>query len=341
MHQPDREWIQDKLSSLTAHADELQRVGDAADEPNFGPWTALKLIVLTATVDVYTQIIHDYDFDPYYVDAMAGSGITELDGGRDTLIGSPIVAGTVAHEPFSKMFLIEQNEERAEALRDRLEFATEEIDTFTQSRDEWVVIEGDTNEELPSIPSRVRDERGGYLGGQDGQDGAHHLAFIDNERVEVEFDSLRRLSSMWGDLLINYQEKGINREIGLIESGEKDGWDEILAFFDDDAHIQRDSTPNERFELYLGKLDSINRSEYESLTIHGSDEHPYGYKMIYATRPTGGGSEYVEFMETYQRKIEALTGDDIENVLDTMKGTSTHLGLWSPDEDSQSRLGGF
>jgi hypothetical protein len=78
MHQPDREWIQDNLSSLTAHTDSLQQVAEVSDEPQFGAWTALKLIVLTATVDVYTKIISNNDFDFYYIDAMAGSGITEL-----------------------------------------------------------------------------------------------------------------------------------------------------------------------------------------------------------------------------------------------------------------------
>jgi hypothetical protein len=76
MRQPDREWIQNNLSSLTAHSAPLQQVGETSDEPEFGAWTALKLIVLTATVDVYSKIISNNGFDFYYVDAMAGSGIT-------------------------------------------------------------------------------------------------------------------------------------------------------------------------------------------------------------------------------------------------------------------------
>jgi len=341
MRQPDREWIQDNLSSLTAHSTPLQQVGETSDEPEFGAWTALKLIVLTATVDVYSKIISNNGFDFYYVDAMAGSGITELEGTADTLIGSPIIAGTVAHEPFSKMYLIEQDSERAEALRQRLDFAVENIDAFTQSRDEYEVIEGDANDILPTIPSRIRDRRGGSLGGSDEQGGAHHLAFIDNERVEVNFDSIRDLSEVWGDLLINYQEKGINREIGRIRSDEVDSWDDILKFYDGDADVKNIDSPKERFELYLEKLDQIDRPIHESVTIHGSEDHPYGYKMVYATQLTGGGSEYAEFMEYQRRKVENLTGDDIETVLRTMRGAATHLGLWSADDNSQSKLGEY
>jgi len=341
MRQPDREWIQDKLSSLTAHSDSLQQVAKTSDEPQFGAWTALKLIVLTATVDVYTKIISNNGFDFYYIDAMAGSGITELGGSEETLIGSPIIAGSVAHEPFSKMYFIEQKKERAEALRQRLDFAVEEIDAFSQSRDELEVIEGNANDVLPELPDKIRNRRGGSLGGSDEQGGAHHLAFVDNERIEVNFDAIRGLSEMWGDLLINYQEKGINREIGRIESGETDGWDEILWFFDCDRRVKRIDSPEERFEFYLEKLDQINRSIHESVTIHGSESHPYGYKMIYATQLTGGGSEYAEFMEHQRRKVGNLTGDDIETVLRTMRGAATHLGLWSADDESQSKLGEY
>jgi hypothetical protein len=239
------------------------------------------------------------------------------------------------------MYLIEQNTERAEALRQRLDLAVEEIDAFSQSRDEWTVIEGNANDVLPELPDKIRNRRGGSLTGSDEQGGAHHLAFVDNERIEVNFDAIRGLSEMWGDLLINYQEKGINREIGRIESGETDGWGEILRFFDGDERVQNTDSPEERFELYLEKLDQIQRPVHEPVTIHGSEDHPYGYKMVYATQLTDGESEYAEFMEYQRRKVGNLTGDDIETVLRTMRGAATHLGLWSADDDSQSKLGEY
>lgn len=343
MHQPDREWIQDKLSSLTAHSDDLREVGETADDPEFGAWTALKLVVLTATVDVYSKIIAKNGFDFYYVDAMSGSGLVDLSDREDTLIGSPFIAGTVAHEPFSKMYFIEEDGDRADILRDRLDYAADEIDAFNQSRDDCVVLNGDANDILPEIPDKVKEERDGTLTGTDGVGGAHHLAFVDNERDEVKFDSIRKLETqMWGDLLINYQEKGLNRERGRILEGLEDGWEDFVAFFDDDE-VKDLEDPEDRFELYLSKIDSINRSVHESIQIRGSSSHPYGYRMVYATQRTGGGSKFVRFMEGQKRKIEALTGDDIETVLDTMRGSATHLGLWSneEDEDGQSRLGAY
>jgi len=343
MRQPDREWVQDKLSDLTAYTDDIQEVGNEIDEPEFGAWTALKLVVHTATVDVYSKIISNNGFEPYYIDAMSGSGVVNIQDREDTLLGSAFIAGTVAHEPFEKMYFIEKDSDRAQALRDRLDFAAENIDAFTQSPDSYEVITGNANNILPTIPDRIEDHRGGTASGHEGQGGQHHLAFIDNERHEVKFDTLRQLESIWGDLLINYQQKGLNREKGRLEAGESDEWDEFVNFFDGDERVLDLDDPEDRFELYLEKLDSINRPIHESVKIRGSDHHPYGYRMVYATRKSGGGSEFVEFMQGQRRKIEGLTGDDIEHVLDTMKGGATHLGLWSVDEDQegQARLGEF
>lgn len=344
MRQPNRDWIQDKLSDLTAHTSALSNIGGEFDEPEFGAWTALKLVVLAATVDVYTTIIDSNGFDYYYVDAMSGSGVVDLKERNDALLGSAFVAGTVAHKPFEKMYFIEKKPERADALRERLEYASEHIDGFRQPPDTFEVITGNANTVLPLIPDKIEDHRGGSAGGRNGEGGQHHLAFIDNERDEIKFDAIREMESIWGDLLINYQEKGLNREKGRIEKGLTDNWDDYVNFFDGDERVKQMDDPEDRFQLYLSKLDNINRPVHPSVTIHGSDRHPYGYRMVYATQTTNGGSEYAEFMEGQKRKIEGLTGDDVEIVLDTMKGAATHLGLWSveeEDEDKQRRLGSF
>jgi three-Cys-motif partner protein len=343
MRQPDREWVQDKLSDLTAHIDELQEIGDEVDDPEFGPWTALKLVVLTATVDVYTTVISKNDFNHYYVDAMSGSGIVGLNDREEMLIGSAIIAGTVAHEPFEKMYLIETDERRAAALRDRLKYAAENIDSFTQPIDSYEVLVGDANDLLPTVPDRIESHRGGSARGYEGEGGQHHLAFIDNERSDIEFSSIRQLERIWGDLLINYQETGLNRERGRLEEGLSDDWDEFVAFFDEDRRVLDLKNPEDRFNLYLEKLDSIDRPIHESVRIQGSSAYPYGYRMVYAVRRSSGGSEFTQFMDGQRRKIEGLTGDEIDTVLDTMRGSVTHLGLWSldKDEDGQSRLGSF
>lgn len=332
MGQPDRDWIQDKLSDLTAHIDELESAGGAVDHPQFGAWTALKLVVLTATVDVYTTIMASNDFRYHYVDAMSGSGLVGLKGRDEILMGSPIIAGTVAHEPFENMYLIENDETRAAALEDRLDYAADNIDAFRQSPDSYEVLVGDANDLLPQVHDRIDEQHDGNPGGDSGERGQHHLAFIDNERNEVSFSAIRQLESFYGDLLINYQETSLNRERGLLESGDSDDWDTFIEFFDGDERALHLEEP-ERFGLYLEKVESIPRPIHESVNVRGSSSYGYNYRIVYAVRQSGGESEFIEFMDGQRRKVEGLTGDDIDTVLDTMRGSATHLGLWSVDED--------
>ncbi|WP_254544820.1 three-Cys-motif partner protein TcmP [Halomarina pelagica] len=344
MRQPDQAWIRNQLRQLTDHSDTLCEIGDEeVVDATFGPWTALKLVSLTATVDVYTSIMANNGFNYYYVDAMSGGGIVNLDGCDGALVGSPIIAGTVPREPFEKLYFVEASRDRAEALRARLDYAVDEIDAFNHTRDDCVVIHGDANEVLPKLPQMIKEDNGGTLTGRNGMGGAHHLAFIDNEKYEVKFEAIRKLSTMLNDLLINYQETSLNRQYGRILRGDCE-WDDFLAFFDKRGGVKRLEAPEDRFDFYTRLLENIDRSEYRSLQVRGSNAYSYAYRMVYATRLTGGGSEYAQFMDGQKRKIEGITGDEIGTVLDTMRGAGTTLDLWSAEEkaeDGQSKLADY
>lgn len=329
MTQPDRDWILQQLNTLTDHADELYELDpDTINE--LKSWTALKLAILIATVDVYTTIISSHFDDWYYVDAMAGSGCVYVEDNQIPLVGSPILAAVLAHEPFEHMFFIENKEERVQALRSRLEYAVENIEAVEIERDDYDVIKGDTNTELPKIPDRIAENRGHFQG-------AHHLAFIDNERVEVKYDSIDGLEQMWGDLLINYQETGINREYG-------DGnWEKLVPYFGTEA-VKDCPTEEERFELYLDQLSKVGtggRPIQRSIKVRGSEDYPYHYNMVYAVRESQETeSEWVEFMDTMRPKIEPLSGDDVEKVIEQMQGKTTSLELWTSDDSENGKGGG-
>lgn len=343
MGKPQWEWIEGKLRSLMEHADDLKDIGDSIDDPKFGPWTALKLEILVASVEVYTTIMHSYEYDYYFVDAMAGSGVVDVDDSPEVLVGSPIIAGTVAREPFEKLYFIEADRSRADTLRKRLDYAADNIDAFTQTKDSCMVIHGDANEELPELSDQIEQDHPRSLTGTNGMGGQHHLAFIDNERGEVGFEALRQLESIDGDLLINYQGTGLNRASGHISEFDR-SWDNFDAFFDGNRKA-REMTSDERLNLYLGLLKDINRGDYRDVFVKASDNYPYGYRMIYATENRDQGGDFLEFMETYSEKIEDFTGDDIQKVLATMRGELARLdGHWTGEEtvdDEQFNLDDF
>lgn len=346
MTTPDWEWVQSKLDVLMEHADELKEISPVTEEPDpeFGAWTALKLEVLVASVDVYTKIMSSHDYTYYFVDAMSGPGVVDINGRPESLIGSPIIAGTVAHEPFHRMYLIEKDRDRAEALRDRLDYASDQIPEFSQSRDSCVVINENANDVLPNLRDRIEDDHPTLLKGTGESGGQHHLAFIDNESHDIDFESIRQLESIPGDLLINYPNTVLNRRAGNIESQDDPDWDKFDAFFDDRIEA-RELNEDERFALYLELLETIKRGDTVNLPIRASREYPYYYRMIYATKNRKGGGGFLNFMESYSERMSSLTGDDVERIFKTMRGEFTNLDHWTEKdaetEENQADLGEF
>jgi hypothetical protein len=123
----DSEWIIEQLSLLTEHAPELAEVGSEPDT-TFRELTVLKLAALSAAIDVYTRIVPS-EFDRcYYIDALAGEGVSRLRGTGEYVVGSPIVSPVVAHANFSEYHFIECDPDSVRNLRDRLDWLNRETE---------------------------------------------------------------------------------------------------------------------------------------------------------------------------------------------------------------------
>jgi len=319
--EPDLDWIRSQLETLYTHGEEIASIAESTNK--LRPWSALKLITLAYSIDVYTTVISNRFDDWYYIDALAGSGALSSENFDTKYVGSPIIAASVAAEPFTQMYFIERKTERAEALKQRLDYVADEIDDIDLNRDSYTVLEGDTNDQIPEIPNKIRDERA------QGLRGAHHFAFVDNERADVTWNALNQLSNMWGDWLINYQPTGINRERG------KDKIDRLNHFYGTDSHLELNND-NQRLDLYLKQLDAMGREEQRTIRVNGSKEHPYYYHLIYATRETQGGNKWLEAVESIKSNVEMFDGDDITRILDVLRGDSV-----LDDSSRQSGLGDF
>ncbi|WP_137285461.1 class I SAM-dependent methyltransferase [Halorussus salinisoli] len=127
------EYIQTRVEGLTEYSEEIRDI-EPSEVNSFDSWSALKLILHSAAVNMYTTIIPEYKGDFYYIDALSGSGVSEYDNGQ-CFVGSPIVAAKVASEPFSKMYFIDQDEDYCHALKSR---ATDTV-TVEPTTDQTVV----------------------------------------------------------------------------------------------------------------------------------------------------------------------------------------------------------
>lgn len=340
---PDDEWIQDKLTLLSEHGAEIRAVApDTVYE--IGPWTSLKLFLLVVTTEMYTRIIDNVDYisEKYYFDLMAGPGSVTLEDEDVDLIGSPLIAATVPPEPFDKLYFFEKDSERASVLKERLDFADEQ-GLLEVSRDDCKVIDNNANKAIPEVVDSIEAVEG--FGGK------NNLTFVDNERVEIEWSTIKSVSRIWGDLLINFQWNGIRREFGYLdddsdapEERKKTAQRKLAGFFGGDDFISCENI-NELREHYLQNIASIgheignlncNRPIQETVEVLGAGDR-YRYDLLYATRETKGGSPYVEVIRGMKERIERMSGDDVSQVIDIMQGDGTALRDFLPSEEDLKR----
>lgn len=104
----DRDWIIRRLERFTQEIDGVVDAGQVSDDVDndFRAMTVLKLSVISAAVDVYSKIAVDNFETCYYIDALAGSGVTRIRNNDDYVFGSPLIAPIVAHNEFPRRELL-------------------------------------------------------------------------------------------------------------------------------------------------------------------------------------------------------------------------------------------
>lgn len=332
---PNHEWIRHKLDTLTDFADELYEINpDAVNE--IGPWAPLKLFQLTVTLDMYTRVIQSTpNIDrKIYFDVLAGSGVVSLDNEDTNIIGSPLIAAILPEHSFDELHFFEYDSDRAKALSKRLDYISFNT-SIDLDRDACQVHEGDANKNVKKVVEDIRSN-GGYRG-------TNQLSFVDNERMEINWDTMVTLSKIWGDYLINFQHKGVSRELGYLNSGNttparvETAHETLYEFVGSDQYKQC-TNASELKNLYKIRLGQIgeeynkrknNRPIQEEIRVRGAGGK-YSYDMIYATRETSNGSPYVKVMNNMKSRIESMSGGDVSQIIDIMDGGATNLDQFIP-----------
>lgn len=313
------EWVKEQLQDLQANADAIW--GERPDIANsFGEWSAIKLIALAGIVDLYTTIIPNNFNRFYYIDALAGSGSVYMEEQDERFVGSPILTAALAHEPFDYMYLIEQDTDRAQALRQRMDFIDSELDYGLNGN--YTVIEGDANEEIPHlIEEELLDiilESGSV----------HTLAFIDNERTDVKWSTVEKLTTIWSDLVVNFPANNIQRMAGVPNENA------LNEFFGNNRWRSAGTDSMALRTVYQGNLSEVGRDVQGAVRVQGSRN--FHYDVIYATRETSSGSPFMDAFNWLQEKLEDLHGDDIDRVLRYMRGEAVNFTPFpGPDPDQR------
>ena len=186
----------------------LEDDGKDSETLNKGhPWSVAKLLLLGQWADLYSTIIKS-NFNSYrFVDLLAGAGRTRIEETKGKLIkGSAFVVDTFARKyPFIKYILVENNNEKYQALKNRTSIFGEKFE----------VIQEDCNKVVDKIFSDYPD---------------HNLVFIDNEGFDVDWKSVETILKAKADIIINYPTSMFERVARDPKSSNK-----LDGFFGDDS----------------------------------------------------------------------------------------------------------
>lgn len=335
-------YISKRVDALRHRSHEFHDISEGVFN-DFDTWSALKLILHSAAVNMYTRVHASQGTgDTFYVDALAGSGVSMYESER-CFLGSPLVAARATEHPFSKMYFIESDEDYCEALRERLSYAFS-LPDFTEP-DDWMVKNANANEAIPEIVKEIW-----RIG--DIEEKFNYYCFIDNQGLDVNWCSLEELTpSPYGDLLINLPTaQAIGRNVN------KDSTDALNEFYGTDvSQFQTAHNTRERMkQLYLDRLAEQNRSIHESTQVR-TPVGSYYYDMIYATRETNGDNGYMEVIQYAKQFIESVHSGDVDRMLEVLDGNQDMIDSYLPDssidddlfeseneeDDSQSGLDDF
>jgi three-Cys-motif partner protein len=318
-----RQWIQERVDSLTG--DSPARLKEIHPETcnSFGPWSALKLILHAATVNMYTKVMSSpkSPFDEfYYVDALAGTGLSEYENG-DCFLGSPILAAKSATAPFKKMYFIEGKAENADALEARLEFAFNDPQFNIQEPDDWQVLPGDTNELMDDVVADIWEQR---------SPGAkfHTLTFVDNQAMDFDWESMEKMAELSTDFLVTYQGAqavGMNINIEATHRGK------LKDHFGRNLWGHGLNSREEYKRTYIKQMRSL--FDTDSILVPTkiySGRKSYDYDVIYATRETKSGSGYVDAVKYVKEFVENFDGQDVEDMIEVINGNQAVMKDFLP-----------
>lgn len=327
MPDKEREWVSKRVKGLTEEANLIEPGFDEEIDNSFNTWSALKLIVHAATINMYTQVISDYFDDFFYIDALAGSGLSEYGEGEDGeyFHGSPIVAAKHANEPFRKMYFIDEDEDRCDLLRQRLDNAFSRDDIDINKSEDWEVICGNSNEKIDYVISDIWEKAGPNFD-------FHTLAFVDNQGLDFYWDSLEDIASVSTDFMVNYPgAMGVGMNIRNRGAHTEGG--ELYKFFGRDLWERDLSDRNQYRQLYIDQLDSLFDDDSRRIPVNvESGSKSYNYDIIYATRDTSAGSGYVEAVEYTKEFVENVDGTDVEEMLEIMQGDQSAIQDHLPED---------
>lgn len=252
-----------------------------------GLWAKDKLFYLEKYIDTFEISMRKKPWRRrIFIDLFSGPGKCMVEGTREFLLGSPLLALTTEH-PFTDYYFVDMDNENINSLRTR-SIATE---VQQEKINCWA---GDANKKVFDIVSAIQKIDSEFI---PPAWPSLNLAFLDPEGLELEWNTVEQLAKVKRmDLIIHYSQQGIKRMADRAFESPKE-WN-IDRFFGDQewrkiyAACKDDATGIHRplIDYYKSKLIKLGYSEVKddeevwSEPLMKNSKNAPLYRLLFASK---------------------------------------------------------
>ncbi len=261
-----------------------------------GAWTVIKELLLAYYGPSYLMIMRKQKWIKKlcYVDLFAGSGIIKLTGLKNYYLGSPLIVKYAIDGNFDNYYFFEQKNTNVNQLK-----------TLVQD-DHSSVYQGDSNVEIGNIISALS------------KTGVHSLIFIDPYAMEVKFDTIRKLSDISCDIIINVAVEEIKRAIMQFRALHNNTTALDTFFGDEKWKNELPENPDDEkiFDYYSNKIveEARKKTPIKTAVYKTLDGHHY-YLLFTATAGHGTQPKFFNIVKSFNEATQNLDGNKIMNFI--------------------------
>ena len=310
------EWLKKQLKIIIEFG---QKIRDEDPTTKYGSYTALKLIVVHYTADVFSRVARHSDrkkdgFDgAVYVDLFAGTGLVTLKETGDVVAGSAPCA-IMNRFGFDYSIMVEKDEEKCKYLEKRL--------SIIPNINDFDVIRGDCNEVIEDVIEKISTKFTNPI----------ILTFVDPEGLEIKFETLMALNNRFPncDFLINFSTSGVSRVAGIAQGNKHDVTQIMKSLFHEDTTtLLSDFANRTPVEKYSAQVQGIlEKKKGDIIPIH-ADGNRIVYHLLCYTRQTRGNSQYIAAYSKLKEKIEKFDKELVISALEQIHGKIRPLDDYS------------
>ena len=313
------EWLKRRVKLITTDNPIYKKINSKNDyispfKP--GAWTMLKELLLAYYAPNYIRIMRNQDWNKElcYVDLFSGSGIIKLKELHNNYLGSPLIVKYGIKRNFDRYYFFDQDYNNIEQLKN-----------LVPDEDSYVFV-GDSNIEIGKILTEISKPR------------VHSLIFIDPYSTQIKFDTIRKLSNIGCDLIINVATEEIYRAVEQYFS--QNGNTRALDGFFGDEKWKTDlvniASDKEIYDYYAQKIvEEAGKKRPSSTTIYKTLNGHHYYILFTSTWGDGERPKFFNIIDDFNEHIENIDGDRMMKFIENNIENDNTLDRFADDKNEK------